>query len=290
MRKKILKIFFLTFVLFFAHKSFALEEIRLQNVEEPQIIYSKKPEKIKGKLFIENIEEAQVLIQKQQETDMKDIENIWNATVSKNPVIRFSLSKLAIPEEQRRVHSSFMAKSLSAIISGASMLPSFLGSNYAIQTASYAGARLANNLINKENLKKMEKSPLTDTEMVELAGLIEELQDDIVAYYYAYKGNLIRLREVRSDILLYNSNYNKALEMNDTLEITVSSALWDEALMRESEVIEEVKKYQILLERLAGSDTISKLELIQYNFDTNNIDPTSLKTDIKKIKSEVQLW
>ena len=45
-------------MLFFAHKSYALEEVRLENVEEPQIIYSKKPESIKGKLFIENIEEA----------------------------------------------------------------------------------------------------------------------------------------------------------------------------------------------------------------------------------------
>ena len=289
MRKKISKIFFLVVVLIFAQISSAQEIIRLENPEKPQIIYSKKPEEIKGKLFIENIEEAQVLIQKQQETDMRDIENIWNATVSKNPVISFSLAKLAIPEEQRRVHSSFMAKTLSAIISGASMLPSFLGSNYAIQTASYAGGRLAHNLINRENFKKMQNSPLTDTEIVELAGLIEELQDDIVTYYYAYKGNLIRLREVRSDILLYNSNYNKALEMNDTLEITVSSALWDEALMRESEVIEEVKKYQVLLERLAGSDIIPKLELVQYNFDINNIDPEALRTDIKKIKSEVQL-
>lgn len=289
MRKKILKIFFLFCAIFGVQKTWALEEIKLENPEKLEIIYSKKPDKIEGKLFIEDIEEAQILIQKQQETDMNDITKIWNATVSKNPVIKFSLSKLAIPEEQRRVHSSLMAKSLSAIISGASMLPSFMGSNYAIQTASYAGARLANNLINRENIQKMNKAPLTDTEMVELAGLIEELQDDIVTSYYGYKGSLIRLREIRSDILLYNSNYSKALDMNNTLEITVSSALWDEACIREKEAIEEVKKYQMLLERLAGSDTVSSLELIQYNFDTKNIDPESLKTDIKKINSEVKL-
>ena len=105
MRKKHFIIFFLCLLFSNVHKVCALEEINLENPEKPQIIYSKKPEKIKGSLFIENSEEAQILIQKQQETDMKDIENIWNATVSNNPMISFCLKKLAIPAEQRRVHS-----------------------------------------------------------------------------------------------------------------------------------------------------------------------------------------
>ena len=44
-----------------------------------------------------------------------------------------------------------MAKSMSAIISGAALLPSFLGMNYGVQSGAYAAGRLANNLINKDN-------------------------------------------------------------------------------------------------------------------------------------------
>ncbi|MCD8024075.1 MAG: hypothetical protein LUE64_00905, partial [Candidatus Gastranaerophilales bacterium] len=141
-------------------------------------------DKLNGTLFITENEEAQIIINKQQEKDVEDLEIIWTATVNKNPIIKFTLEKLAIPEEQRRIHSSLMAKSMSAIISGASILPSFLGMNYAVQSASYMSARLANNFINKDNNKILENSPLTDTEAIELAGLIEDLQDEIVVAYY----------------------------------------------------------------------------------------------------------
>ncbi len=287
-----MKRFFATFLICsLAAPIFALEdEVTLQdNVQKPEIIYSKKPQKITGSLFIDNAEDAQMIINKQQESDVKDLEKLWAATAEKNQIIKFSLQKLAIPEEQRRIHSSLMAKSLSALISGASMLPSFMGANYGIQSASYAGARLANNLINRENYNKMKDSPLTDTEMIELAGLIEELQDNIVNSYYGYKGSLLRLKEIRSQMLLYNKNYNTALKLNDTLEIAVASALWDSVKIKEAAEIENVKKYQALLERYAGQKTVKELELVQYNLDMAGVDVKDLKTDMKNI-NEVQKW
>ncbi len=263
-------------------------EIRPQNLEKQTIKYSEPVKKLEGSLFIENKEEAQILITKQQESDVEDIENLWNATVDKNPIIKFSLKKLSIPEEQRRIHSSLMAKSLGALISGASMLPSFMGMNYGIQSASYAGARLANNFLNKENIDKLKSSPLTDTEVIELATLIEELQDDIVAAYYGYKGSLIRLKEVRGQLLLYNQNYSAALKNKDSLEIAVASALWDEIKIQELDAIEDVKKSQIILQRLAGRDTVENLKLVQYNINTQNIDFEGLDMSPKKINTDVR--
>ncbi len=263
-------------------------EIAPQNLQKQSIKYSDPVKKLEGSLFINNKEETQILITKQQESDVEDIENLWNATVDKNPVIKFSLKKLSIPEEQRRIHSSLMAKSLSALISGAAMLPSFMGMNYGIQSASYAGARIANNFINKENIDKLKSSPLTDTEVIELATLIEELQDDIVNAYYGYKGSLIRLKELRGQLLLYNQNYAKALQNKDSLEIAVSSALWDEAKIQELDAIEDVKKSQIILQRLAGRDTVENLKLVQYNINTANIDLEGIDMSPKKINTDIE--
>lgn len=265
----------------------ALDEITLQGTQKQEIKYSKQVKKLEGSLFIDNKEEAQILVNKQQQSDVEDIESLWNSTVDKNPIIKFSLKKLSIPEEQRRIHSSLMAKSLSALISGASMLPSFMGANYGLQSASYAGARLANNFINKENIDKLKSSPLTDTEVIELATLIEELQDDIVSAYYNYKGSLIRLKEIRSQLLLYNHNYSAALKTADSLEIAVASALWDEGKISELEAINEVKKYQIILQRLAGKETVEGLKLVQYNLNTQNIDMKDINLNAKKIKTNV---
>lgn len=259
-------------------------EITLDNPDELKIQYSKEINKLNGSLFIDNVEEAQIIINKQQEADLNDIENLWNATVDKNQVIKFALQKLAIPEEQRRVHSSLMAKTAAALISGASMIPSFMGMNYGIQSASYATARLANNFINRQNNKNLEAQPLTDTEAIELANLIEELQDEIVISYYNYKNALNKLKNCREQMLLDNKNYSSALQKGDHLEITVSSALWDEQVIEEFKLIQEVKKYQLILQRLAGKETIDNLNLVQYNLDLQNIKQEDLDFGQKKIK------
>ena len=51
--------------------------------------------------------------------------------------------------------------------------------------------------------------PLTDTELIELAGLVEELQDKIIDSYYNYKNSLLLLKDTRARLLLYNKNYSK---------------------------------------------------------------------------------
>jgi len=255
----------------------------LEDAEILQVNYSDKVKKLEGSLFIDDIQEAQTIVNKQQEADMQDIENLWNATVDNNPIIKFSLQKLAIPEEQRRIHSSLMAKSMSALISGASMLPSFIGMNYAVQSASFASARLANNYINKDNNKKMSENPLTDTEMIELATLIEDLQDEIVTSYYSYKASLSRLKDCRSQLLLYNKNYSEAMKSSDDLEITVSSALWEDGLIEEYIIIQDVKKYQMMLQRLAGKEAIDGLNLARYDLTIPGLDSNDINFSKKKV-------
>jgi len=255
----------------------------LEDAEILQVNYSDKVKKLEGSLFIDDIQEAQAIVNKQQEADMQDIENLWNATVDNNPIIKFSLQKLAIPEEQRRIHSSLMAKSMSALISGASMLPSFIGMNYAVQSASFASARLANNYINKDNNKKISENPLTDTEMIELATLIEDLQDEIVTSYYSYKASLSRLKDCRSQLLLYNKNYSEAMKSSDDLEITVSSALWEDGLIEEYTIIQDVKKYQMMLQRLAGKEAIDGLNLAGYDLTIPGLDSNDINFSKKKV-------
>ncbi len=278
-------ILILFFVLLNISSCFA--DIELENPEKVDIKYTERVDSLKGNLFIEDKETAQIIIDQQQEKDLEDIENLWNATVENNSVIKFSIQKLSIPEEQRRIHSSLMSKTASALISGAAMLPSFMGMNYGIQSASYATARLANNFLNKSNYDKLKANPLTDTEAIELATLIEELQNEIISSYYGYKGALNKLKDCKSRLALYNKNYSNALKSGDELEIAVSSSLWDEQVIEEYKLTQEVKTYQILLQRLAGEETIEKLNIVQYNLDTKDIDINEL--DFKKGKASTEV-
>ena len=198
--------------------------------------------------------------------NMEDIDNLWKGTVENNQVIGFALKKLATPESQRRIHSSLMAKTLSAIVSGASLAPALVGADYMVQSGSYAAGRIAQNLLNKKNIPQ--EIPLTDTELIELAGLVENLQDKIINAYYNYKGCLSQLKEIRSRELLYSRNYAKAMDEEDFLEISIASALYDDMQIEEAKYVQMSKKYHLELQRLAGKKVVENLNLYQYNYDS----------------------
>lgn len=250
----------------FGIPAFAYEEVTLGNVQEQKIEIPKNEVQLKSSLIVSDEQIMQELIKMQREKDLEDIENLWKGTVENNQVIGFALKKLATPESQRRIHSSLMAKTLNAVIAGASFAPMMAGGDYLTQTTAFAAGRLAQNLINRKNMPT--EIPLTDTELIELAGLIENLQDKIIDAYYNYKSSLTQLKETRAKLLLYNKNYSKALENDDLLEITISSSLYDNMALEEFYYMQNAKKYHLELQRMAGKKVVDKLNLYQYNFNS----------------------
>lgn len=241
-------------------------EIHLGTVEQAKIELPKVDYKGKESLIINEQQIMDEIVKLQKENDMEDIDNLWKGTVENNQVIGFALKKLATPESQRRIHSSLMAKTLSAIVSGASLAPALVGADYMVQSGSYAAGRIAQNLLNKKNIPQ--EIPLTDTELIELAGLVENLQDKIINAYYNYKGCLSQLKEIRSRELLYSRNYAKAMDEEDFLEISISSALYDDMQIEEAKYVQMSKKYHLELQRLAGKKVVENLNLYQYNYDS----------------------
>ena len=161
------------FLILLSILSVSAEEVQLTGVEEQSIEIPKAQLNVKQSLLIDDEAVLAELTALQKEKDVEDIENLWKGTVENNQVIGFALKKLSTPESQRRIHSSLMAKTLSAIVAGASFAPSLVGADYAVQSSAFAAGRLAQNLINKKNMPA--EIPLTDTELIELAGLVENL-------------------------------------------------------------------------------------------------------------------
>ena len=253
-------------------------------IEKPKIDVQANSQQLQGSLLINNSEDLAALIDTQKEHDVKDLELLWKGTVENNQVIEFALKKLATPESQRRIHSSLMAKTLSAIISGASFVPSLMGTNYGVQTAAFSAGRLAQGLLNRNNIPK--ETPLTDTELIELAGMVEDLQDALISSYYNYKNTLSLLKDTRSKMLLYSKNYSNALDGKDILEISISLSLYDSMRLREFTLEQNAKKYHIQLQRLAGKKAVDSLELYQYDFDSMLYKGTDSSSDKEKQKNK----
>jgi hypothetical protein len=236
------------------------------SIEKPEIEIEAATKEIQGSLLVNTSEEVSSLVEQQKEHDIKDLELLWKGTVENNQVIEFALKKLATPESQRRIHSSLMAKTVSAIVSGASFVPTLMGANYGAQTAAFSAGRLAQGLLNRKNVPQ--ETPLTDTELIELAGMVEALQDTLISSYYNYKNTLGLLKDTRSKMLLYSKNYSNALDGGDIMEIAISSARYDSMRVQEFNLEQQAKKYHIQLQRLAGKTAVDALEMYQYDFNS----------------------
>ena len=236
------------------------------SVEKPELIIKQENTALKGSLLVNDSEDISNLIDEQKERDLKDLERLWQGTVENNQVIEFALKKLATPESQRRIHSSLMAKTLSAVVSGASFVPSLMGANPAIQTSAFSAGRLAQGLLNRKNVPQ--ETPLTDTELIELASMIEDLQDTLISSYYNYKSTLSQLKTTRSKMILYSRNYSNAQKGSDVMEIAISTALYDSMRLQEFELEQSAKKYHLQLQRLAGKKAVDSLDMHQYDFDS----------------------
>lgn len=235
-------------------------------IEKPELTIDTTSKYLKNSLLVNDSESVAQMIEAQKAHDLKDLEKLWQGTVENNQVIEFALKKLATPESQRRIHSSLMAKTLSAIVSGASFVPSLMGANYAVQSSAFSAGRVVQGLINKKNVPQ--ETPLTDTELIELASMVEELQDTLISSYYNYKNTLTQLKETRSKMILYSRNYSKALAGTNLLEISISSSLYDSMRIQEFNLEQSAKKYHIQLQRLAGKKAVNSLELYQYDFNS----------------------
>lgn len=277
MLKKILANFIIA--AFLIAPAFATDAVSLDKQQNKKLNLKPVDKKISGSIVINDQETLNNLVKIQQADELKDLDSLWKATVEKNDLIKFTLKKLNTPESQRRLHSSLMAKGLSAIVYGATFLPCFMGADSITRSASFTTGRLANNYINKNSAPQV--VPLTDTELIELAGMIENLQDTLISNYYNYKGSLTTLKDTRSRLILYNKNYANAIQKNDKLEITISSALYDDMVMQEFSQEQTAKKYYMELERLAGKETVDKLNLSQYALKNQLVNPQAIKKDKK---------
>lgn len=277
--KKILGIIFILCLV--ASSAYAADVVTLDKMPKEQIELNKSPKVIKGSLLISDNQMMDELVALQKKKDLEDIEMLWKGTVSNNKVIEFALKKLSTPETQRRIHSSLMAKTLSAVISGTSFVPMFMGADPSVTTGSFAAGKIAQNLLNKKTTPQ--EVPLTDTELIELAGLVEDLQDKIIDAYYNYKGSLSQIKETRQRLILYNKNYSKALESGDILDISISSSLYDSISLQEYYHMQNAKKYHLELQRLAGKKVMANLNLYQYNFNS------ALFKDNGKSKSSINM-
>jgi hypothetical protein len=239
-----------------------LGPVALSAVTSPAIRTTPKVNRLATEmnLSIKN-EQSQAIMDIQKKVDEADLEHLWQATVEKNPVIRFSLEKLATPADLQTKHSSrFLSKTLNVLISGATMGATMLpGASAYRNMGSMAVGNALQNMTNGST--KITPNSLSATEQIQLAGLIDELKLKLIHNYQDYKNTLQTLSEAREITIKNNNLYSKALATKSDLAIMAAGSAYYQALMHETTLRQQAKLFRIQLERIAGTDAVATLAL-----------------------------
>lgn len=237
-----------------------LEVVSLAGVSSPVLHASPKVERLSGSLN-EQMQTGQVnsLRTIQQTVDEANLEYLWQATVERNPVIRFSLEKLATPVDlQTKQSSRFLTKTLSTLISGAALAATMApgGGAYRDMSSMAVGNALQNMVRNRTSIPV---GSLTATEQIQLASLIDELKLKLIQSYQDYRNSLQALAQAREVTLKNNDMYAKALDSRNDLAIMAAGTAYYQARMNETKLRQKTKLHRIALERLAGQEAITDL-------------------------------
>jgi hypothetical protein len=255
------------------------EPVALSAVQSPVLHASPKIEKLDTDLSAQiKTDQLESLLEIQKKVDEADLEYLWQATVEKNPVIRFSLEKLATPADlQTKQSSRFMTKTLNALISGATMGAAMIpgASMYQNMTAMAVG-NAAQNMVNGKT--PINHNSLSATEQIQLAGLIDDLKLRLIHSYQDYKNTLQNLAQSHQTTAKNNSLYSKALTTKNDLAIMAAGTAYYQALSNETTLKQKAKLSRMELERLAGPEAVSHLELavhVPENISTASATPIS---------------
>ncbi|MBK8190892.1 MAG: hypothetical protein IPK79_10635 [Vampirovibrionales bacterium] len=210
----------------------------------------------------------QTLLTLQRAADDADLKSLWDSTVEKNPVIRFSLEKLASPDDLHGKQSSlFMRKTLNVLISGATIAATMMpGAGTYRNMGAMAGGDALRNLSSGKVVPP--ENMLSPTEKIQLAGMVDELQGKVIGSYHDYKNTLQSLILSRQTTERHHTAYANALKTHSDMAILASGSAYYKALMAESALRNRAKLYRLELERLAGADTVDGLQLsVAYTHD-----------------------
>src|SRR6478609_1926085 len=164
------------------------------------------------------------LLEARHKIEEADLERLWQATVQKNPVIRFSLEKLSAPADTLPSHSSkFLRKTLTTMISGAMMASTMIPGGGAYNNMMYmAGGNALQNVVSGNT--KPTPGALSSTEQIQLAGLIDDLKLSLIRNYQDYNTTLQSLALARQATERNSAVYTQAQKSNSDMAVMAAAS------------------------------------------------------------------
>lgn len=211
--------------------------------------------------LMESEDETQKKVDTIADAEKVQLQDLWQATILRNPDIQFVINKLQPTSDQSHA-TAYMMKALGQALFGIMsaaplMMPSpspamFMGSN--------AGASLLSNLFLSHEAKAAKKYAISQEQATILYKIVRDVADKLVENYRDYKKEMTRYEAAQKDFedlqsMVAQSNATvdaaKAIEMEYTLR----------KAKRDIEALgENIRRERQGLVDLGGPDAVAKLD------------------------------
>lgn len=210
-------------------------------------------------------------------SEKKQIADLWDATLERSPDIQFVVQKL-VPTSDKGHATHIMMKMLSSVMYGAVGSMAMVSPTQGTYVAQNFAASLLGQLNGTLDKKQLAKMSLTQGEIISLYNMVRTTADRLVDQYRCYKKFTVSMDRAATDLedlrnmakdARVGQDAAKQLEMEYTLR---------KAQRDIDEKVEDVHRYRQNLMDIAGGDAIQKLD-IQIKNEMQQLDDTKLQSD-----------
>lgn len=211
-----------------------------------------------------------------ENSEKKQIADLWEATLEKSPDIQFVIQKM-MPTSDKSHATHVLVKMMStALMGGVSaiglMSPTPTQGTYMAQTMGYNLISQLNGTMDK---KTLQKAALGQAEIISLYNMVRQTADRLVDQYRCYKKNktlLVRATNDLEELKAMASAAQKTPPQQLEMDYTIRKAQRDV-----DSVVDDVYRYRQNLMDIAGVEAVAKLDT-QLQEESIKLDDTKLDT------------
>ena len=187
-----------------------------------------------------------------------DLNILWNATTERSETMKYTIYKLANPDEDKP-NDSTMKKILRPIANFTSLAGASLSADPYMATGALIGGGLVNAFMKDDKEANYKFSKVSDADMVLLIRKIDDLQKKLLDLYIDYrtKEQLANLtnENLQKREEIYKLSQNKTKE-----ELLLADVYYRNAKTSAQRAQDEFLTSRAILENLVGSDALKKIE------------------------------
>lgn len=232
----------------------------LKGVADPKVLVKQASKVGLGPVQLtESEEETNKKVDTILTAEQVQLNDLWEATLTRSPDIQFIVQKLQPTSNQAHL-STILTRMLSTAAFGGLGAMAMVSPNMGMYAATSAGGSIISQVLGMKESSNAKKAKLSQEEQLVMFNMVRNTCDKLVGSYRDYKKNSLSLERASNDLQDLKSMVSDARSGQDA-----AKQLEMEYTLRKQErdidgVAQEVRRHRQSLVDLAGPEAIDKLD------------------------------